>query len=214
MNKKKDKENKLLKYYNNYKELKKDPRKRAGIKLGGYLIFFIVLLILASITSSMSTDYKDNSITTTTTTTKKVDRYREKQNKLLVDKYNINYEIKYNGISYKINGILENNIINGYYENNNEIKKIKLNNNEVFEIVDNIDNKIDIDFDINYISLNYLFSLFNSNSAFIQDVDNEKTYLYEFDENNMKIYVTTNENDIVKISIEVLENLYILNFDK
>ena len=108
------KENKIKELWDKYKEARKDPRKKAGMKLLGYFIFFFILMLIAGISNNISP--KNNYSNTTTTTSKVVDKYVLKQNKLLSEKYNIEYSIKYNNIDYKINGNLENNVINGYLE--------------------------------------------------------------------------------------------------
>ena len=130
-NKENEKVNKLKEYYNKYKEAKKDPVKKAGMKLLGYFIFFLILVLIANISSEF--DKKNTQTSTKTTTTKIIDSYVEKQNDLLTNKYNINYVITYNDKEYKINGILENNVLNGYLELDNEIKKIVIKDNLIYE---------------------------------------------------------------------------------
>ena len=211
MKKDNEKINKIKELYNKYKEAKRDPKKRAGMKLLGYFIFFFIILLIAAISNNIKqTNITTNTKTTTTTTTKAVDKYVEKQNKLLIDKYNINYVIKYNEKEYKINGNIENNIINGYLEDNN-IKKIIIKNNEIYEISNNLENIINVDFNKEYINLENILNEVKKTSAFIQEKDGIKTYLYEFD--TKKIYIKCNEENIINIKVEENSNIYTMNFD-
>ena len=207
MKKQNEKVNKLKELYNKYKEARRDPRKKAGMKLLGYLIFFLIIILIANISNELDKT-TNNNIITTTTTTKVVDSYVEKQNDLLANKYNINYEIKYNDTIYKINGILENNIINGYLEKDNEIKKITIKNNKIYEN----DIVLEIGFNIENLNLNNIINTIKQTSSFIKEKDDIKTYLYELDEKN--IYIECNNEHIINIKIEEDKNVYIMNFDK
>lgn len=202
----KEKLNKFKELYNNYKEAKKDPVKKAGMKLLGYFIFFLILVLVANISSEF--DKKNTQTTTKTTTTKIIDSYVEKQKDLLTNKYNINYEIKCNDIIYKINGTLENNIINGYLEKESVIKKIIIKNNVIYEN----DIVLETEFKVDNLNLNNIINTIKQTSAFIKEKDNVKTYLYELDAK--KIYIECNEEQIVSIKVEEDNNVYTMNFDK
>lgn len=205
----KGKINKLKEFYNNYREARKDPRKKAGMKLLGYLIFFLIIILIANISNELqksNTPIKDNN----TTTTKKVDRYVEKQEDLLSNKYNINYTISYNNKIIVINGTIENNIITGYLETESIIKKITIKNNILYDEKEG--SELEIDFDINNLDLNRIINSIKQTSAFINEKDNIKTYLYELD--NKKIYIECNEEYIVNIKVEENENIYTMVFDK
>ena len=198
--------------YNKYKEMKKDPRKKAGLKLLGYLIFFIVLILLSIISNGLNKNSVFTNNTTTTTSKVIVDKYVEKQNKLMEDKYFINYEITHNNINYKINGTIENNIVDGYLESIDVIKKIVIKNNNIFVIENGIESNLEVLFEVNYLNIENLINLVKQNSAFIQEKEDVKIYLYEIE--NKKIYITSGKEDIITIKIEDDLNVYILNFDK
>jgi len=207
MKKDNEKVNKIKELYNKYKEAKKDPRKKAGMKLFGYLIFFLLIALIANIGQEF--DKTQTSIKQTNTTTIKiVDSYVEKQNDLLTNKYNINYEIKYNDIVYKINGTLENNIINGYLEKDSVIKKINIKNNVMYEN----DVVLENEFNVDNLNLNNIINTIKQTSAFIKEKDDIKTYLYEFESKN--IYIECNEEYINSIKVEEDNNIYTMNFDK
>ena len=212
MKKDNEKLNKIKELYNKYKEAKKDPRKKAGMKLLGYFIFFFIIALIANIASNIEQTNTYNKTTTTTTTTKVIDSYVEKQKDLLIDKYKINYEIKFNNEVYSINGNIENNILNGYLENNNTIKKITIKNNMIYEIKDNEEIIFEVDFNINNLNLDDIINTIKQTSAFIKEKDNIKTYLYELD--SKKIYINCNNEYIENIKIEEISNIYNLNFEK
>ena len=60
-----------------------------------YLIFFLLIGLIANIGNEFNNTNSQLKTRTTTTTTKIIDSYVEKQNDLLANKYNINYEELY-----------------------------------------------------------------------------------------------------------------------
>ena len=210
-NEKENKKEQLKELYSKFKSAWADPRKKAGIKLLGYLIFFIILLLFASITSHMNKYTSSNTKTTTTTTVQ--DKYNDKQKKLLTNKYSINYVININNIEYKINGNIENNIINGYFETPNGIKKIVFKENNLYEVNNEQEILLETEINKNLIDLEYILNLIKQNSAIISDKEETKTYTYNIDNLGLNIIVTTNEENITQINIKESINTYILNFD-
>ena len=173
-NEKENKKEQLKELYSKFKIAWADPRKKAGIKLLGYLIFFIILLLFASITSHMNKYTSSNTKTTTTTTVQ--DKYNDKQKKLLTNKYSINYVININNIEYKINGTIENNIVNGYLETPIGIKKIVFKENNFYEINNEQEILLENELNKNLIDLEYIINLIKQNSAIISDKEDKKTY--------------------------------------
>ena len=210
-NEKENKKEQLKELYSKFKSAWADPRKKAGIKLLGYLIFFIILLLFASITSHMNKYTSSNTKTTTTTTVQ--DKYNDKQKKLLTNKYSINYVININNIEYKINGNIENNIINGYFETPNGIKKIVFKENNLYEVNNEQEILLETEINKNLIDLEYILNLIKQNSAIISDKEETKTYTYNIDNLGLNIIVNTNEENITQINIKESINAYILNFD-
>lgn len=210
-NEKENKKEQLKELYSKFKIAWADPRKKAGIKLLGYLIFFIILLLFASITSHMNKYTSSNTKTTTTTTVQ--DKYNDKQKKLLTNKYSINYVININNIEYKINGNIENNIINGYFETPNGIKKIVFKENNLYEVNNEQEILLESEINKNLIDLEYILNLIKQNSAIISDKEETKTYTYNIDNLGLNIIVNTNDENITQINIKESINAYILNFD-
>ncbi len=210
-NEKGNKKEQLKELYSKFKTAWADPRKKAGIKLLGYLIFFIILLLFASITSHMNK--YTNSNTNPTTTTNIQDKYNDKQKKLLTNKYSINYVININNIEYKINGNIENNIINGYFETPNGIKKIIFKENNLYEINNEQEILLETEINKNLIDLEYILNLIKQNSAIISDKEDTKTYTYNIDNIGLNIIVATTEENISQINITETTNTYTLNFD-
>ncbi|MBQ3020932.1 MAG: hypothetical protein IJD92_01750 [Bacilli bacterium] len=208
-----EKQSKFKENYSKLKEAWKDPRKKAGIKLLCYLIFFLLFIILAYITDGIDNTYSNNN--KTTTTTKLIDNYNDKQENLLNKKHNINYKITIDEITYTINGTLENNIINGYLESNEGIKKIILKNETLYEINNNEEILLESSFDIKFLNLNYIIKLIKENRAYIKDLDNIKTYEYSINIDDIitKIYIETDTDNINKIDIKYNEITYNLTFD-
>ena len=210
-NKENSKKEQVKELYSKFKTAWADPRKKAGIKLLGYLIFFIILLLFASITSHMN-KYK-SSTNKTTTTTIEPDKYNDKQKALLTNKHAINYVININNIEYKINGTIENNILNGYFETPNGIKKIVFKENNLCEINNEQEVLLESEINKNLIDLEYIIKLIKQNSAIISDNKETKTYTYNINNLGLNIVVSTNEETITQINIKESINTYILNFD-
>lgn len=210
-NEKDSKKEQIKELYSKFKTAWSDPRKRAGIKLLGYLFFFIILFLFAAITSNMNKYKTTTSQTTKTTIT--IDKYNEKQKSLLTNKYSINYVININNIEYKINGTIENNIVNGYLETPTGIKKIVFKENNLYEINNEQEILLENELNKNLIDLEYIINLIKQNSAIISDKEDKKTYNYNIDNLGLNIIVTTNEENISQINITETTNTYILNFD-
>ena len=210
-NEKGNKKEQIKELYSKFKIAWADPRKKAGIKLLGYLIFFIILLLFASITSHMN-KYK-SPINKTTTTTTAPDKYNDKQKALLTNKHAVNYVININNLEYKINGTIENNILSGYFETPNGIKKIVFKENNLYEVNNEQEILLETEINKNLIDLEYILNLIKQNSAIISDKEETKTYTYNIDNLGLNIIVTTNEENISQINIKESINTYILNFD-
>jgi len=204
---------KIKEFINKFQEAWKEPRKKAGIKLLSYLIFFLLFLIIASIGTNIKTEQKP--ITTTTTTTKKKETFYEKQKIFLENNHSINYEIKINDTTYKINGTLKDNIIEGYLEELSGIKKIIIKDNNIYEIKNNTESILQTNLNMNKLNINYILDILKNNSAYINNAGDTTTYQYiinmEDIENTMTVY--TNEKTIYKITIVDGYSEYVFNFD-
>lgn len=207
----KNKKKQVKELYSKFKTAWANPRKKAGIQLLGYLIFFVILFLFAAITSNMN-KYKTptNQATTTTLTP---DKYNDKQKFLLTNKYSINYVINVNNVEYKINGTIENNIVNGYFETPNGIKKIVFKENNLYEINNEQESLLESELNKNLINLEYIINLIKQNSAIISDKEETKTYTYYIEDLGLNITVTATEENISQINITETTNTCTLNFD-
>lgn len=198
-----------------FKKSWKDPGKKAGIKLLGYLIFFLIFILLAAISSSINSMNNTTSNQTTTTTTQvKEDKYIDKQKDLLKSKYTINYVINANGLEYKINGTINESVVEGYLESNDNIKKIILKENNLYEIKNEEEILLELDVNKNLISTDFIINLIKQNSALIEDKDFFEKYTYDIKELNIKIIVELDDENINQIYISENSDTYELNFDK
>lgn len=215
-NKKEEKNNKYKELYLKFKEAWKVPRKRAGIKLLGYLIFFFIFAIMVRVTSSIELSDVDKNTTKKEVIKENLESFREKQNNLLDNNHNINYEINIGDLVYKINGDLKEQIIEGYLESNEGIKKVILKDNLLYDVTTGVDVVVDLGIEMSKLDINYLVNIMKTNDAYIENKDNIKTYQYAINindnENTMVVY--TNEKNIEKIVITDLSSEYILIFDK
>ncbi len=208
------KDSKIKSFYNSLKEAWKDPRKKAGIKLLSYFIFFIILFLLAFITNQINKT-NNNINKEPDKTTKVTDTYINKLNSLLTDKYNIEYTLNNEEKVLKIDGVLNNNQINGYLEYDNTIKKIVIKDNNIYEIVNDVENIINLDYDISLLNLNNLITLLKSNSPIKEVKDNISKYTYNVIYKDISLNIIVSMEDYIKeidITNETLK--YYLIFDK
>lgn len=216
----KNKKENIKKFWNKLKEIWKDPRKKAGIKLLGYFIFFLIFLSIAAISNGLkkidNTVSNDNNQIKENSKNEDTNKFIDKQNKLLYNKHNVNMVIKINNIEYKINGTLRDNIIEGYLETDNGIKKIIVKNNNMYEIVDSNDVLLESVINVNLFDFDNLFNNLKNNNALIKNKNNNKDYIYQINDNgrilNVKIY--TNENSIYKVEYLIDSDEYVIDFDK
>lgn len=208
------KDSKIKSFYNSLKEAWKDPRKKAGIKLLSYFIFFIILFLLAFITNQINKT-NNNINKEPDKTTKVTDTYINKLNSLLTDKYNIEYTLNNEEKVLKIDGVLNNNQINGYLEYDNTIKKIVIKDNNIYEIVNDVENIINLDYDISLLNLNNLITLLKSNSPIKEVKDNISKYTYNVTYKDLSLNIVVSMEEYIKkidITNETLK--YYLIFDK
>lgn len=211
----KNKKDSIIKsFYNSLKEAWKDPRKKAGIKLLSYFIFFIILFLLAFITNQINKT-NNNINKEPDKTTKVTDTYINKLNSLLTNKYNIEYTLNNEEKVLKINGVLNNNQINGYLEYDNTIKKIVIKENNIYEIVNDVENIINLDYDISLLNLNNLITILKSNSPIKEVKDNISKYTYNVTYKDLSLNIVVSMEEYIKkidITNETLK--YYLIFDK
>lgn len=210
---KKDNKVDFQEIYSNFKEAWKDPRKKAGIKLLGYFIFFFILILVSAIMNNIDNNKSSSNDVSTTITTTETDKFIDKQNDLLTNKYSINYVINVNSVEYKINGNIENGIVYGYLESIDDIKKIIIKDNNIYEVSNSEEIILELDINKDFVDVNYIIDLIKQNSALIESVEDGKNYSYNINDINAKIIVYTSETSITQISIVSDVNSYLLSFD-
>lgn len=209
-----EKTNKLKDLVTKFKEAWAIPQKRAGIKLMGYLIFFIVFFVIAGMGNLSSTSNPIDYYTdTTTTTTNNVETFFEKQKLLLENKHMIYYEIKIREDVYKINGTLNNGILEGYLETNEDIVKVRLEDSILYNAQNN-EIVLEDNINLNFIDIGWIFNKIISSRAYIFESGDIKSYSYTMKDNEeYLIKVFTDNEKINKIEISSDTYNYSLNFD-
>ena len=215
MKNKEQKFSKFKEYLQKFKEAWAIPQKRAGIKLLSYLVFFIIFFIIVAVVNNVdSFNYKKKN--TKDNETLIIKKYKEKQTKLITDKQNINYKINIGDTEYSINGVLENNIVNGYLETVDLIKKIIIDNNKIYELKNGEQIELKTDIDLNLIDINNIINEIKEGTFIKNQEDNMINYFYtiNMNEKEVTIKIYTNEDSIYKIEINTETDKYTLNFDK
>ncbi len=212
MNEKNKKEKKN--FFTKLKEAWRNPHKKAGIKLLMYLIFFVVLISLTMISRGINNIEKEyNKVNNKVNDSD--NKYVDKQNKILNDKSNINVVIMINDFEYKINGVLENNVISGYFESNDGIKKIIIKNGVMYEIVDNNEIVFNTVIDCSLFDFENMFDVIKNSNAIIENVNGYKNYTYNISRNNniLNVVIYTNSKSIFKIEYKYDNDEYVIHFD-
>ena len=201
-------------YYKKFKEAWADPRKKAGIKLLGYLIFFIILFTIAGINSR--TNNKDVTINNNEQT--QADKYSDKQKDLINNKYTVNYVLKVGDTEYRVNGVLDSGAVTGYIEYSDTIKKIIINKGTIYEVKNDENTILETTINSSLLDLDYILDLIKKNQAIISVKDSGKEYSYRIATDELlNIKVLTNDSIINRITIqtnEETEEMYELNFSE
>jgi len=206
------KKTKLGEYIKKFKELWAIPRYRAIIKLSLYGIMFLLIIIMANISSSMNSSNNEKEETKS---------YTEIIKLYDLDNALINYNLKINDINYKLEGKVQNNILNGYLDNNTEIRKITIKENNIYEIKNNeeiINEKLNTLLNAKLLIPKNIIELVKRESAYINKGKEETTYTFEINDNNIKyeVLISINNEEITNIKAynENFEYNLLVDFDK
>lgn len=203
------KSNRFKELIKGFKEAWAVPRKRAGIKLLGYLLFFILFFVIAGLSVSNNSISQNHEKTINTTTTLDTESYTYKQKLLLENKHYVNYDILIGEEIYKINGNINKGILDGYLESSNDIKKIKLEDSILYHIDGEESRILNLDLNLKFIDVNSIINTIVGSRAYIEEKEGIKIYSYNINskmDDNCNIKVYTNTERIEKI--EISGNIY------
>lgn len=207
----KERLNNLIK---NYKELKKTPNGKAKIKLAKYLIFILFLIIvMMAMGVGKNNNMASENVQKESFESKEDVTYKDKQEKLLNEDYNFEYDIT-GEINVKYTGTKRGSMIEGYKEDSLGIKKysiidgtnylIEMNESTVY---DNLYEGLDallFNFEI-------MFSNLNTKMAKITNEEGIKTYYYE-NVDGYNYLITLNDDHITNIKIDNTSLTYDFSF--
>lgn len=198
----------MKKYLEYIKEIRKDKRKSAITSLVLWVLFFVVIISLAGGTP------KDITIRTSDEDTKEslktsIDNYKD------MNSYDVNYLVETNVNNYTLNSTyydgknyyiyntdnyyLDNDVLYYVDNTNKQLKKININNNSVFDIID-----------IKLLTKESLYTIITSSEeeskTSYKDGKIVRNYIYTTSDNR-KMYITTTEinNTINTIVIDYKE---------
>lgn len=148
--------------------------------------------------------------------------YYEKLEKLSTNDYAFTYTItKYNE-KVKFEGTKENNVIEGYKQDNTGIIKYKIQNQKVYQVY--IDHTVAIsnlyeNIDASLLDLNYVISMLkqvDDNDIVITEEESVTTYLYNLTEGEEELEITVIENNesIEEINIHRNNEIYELIYEE
>lgn len=193
----------MKKAFKIFKELWKHPRYKSLIKLSGYFIFFMIFFAIASLGNTEGPVVQEKTITP----------FNSLKTSLKDSNIKVNYHI-FTGEDYYFEGTIINNIFNGTLEYNEELKRIKIKETNVFEIQRNeeIENNTLLEnINIDYLIPSKIINLINENNPVIKNVEENKTYSYSVD--NVSLTLFTNQEEIYKIVILDMGVTYELEYE-
>ncbi|MDD4406785.1 MAG: hypothetical protein PHF30_01955 [Bacilli bacterium] len=177
----------MKKNFMTIKELWNHPIYKNLMKLGGYVLFFIIFFILAASGRNNVETYQEKN-------PDKNFSYNEMKSNLI----NNNLKIKYHIISkneYYIEGAIINKVFNGTLEQDEKIKKIKIDQENIYLIEKNIEKKDE--FILSEINLIYIFpsniiNIINENDSIMKQNKNQKIYSYTIDKKAYSVFIENN----------------------
>jgi len=201
-----------------FKKAWDNPKYKAAIKLGLYLLVMIIICVIVAVGSRIKTTNNDPKETKTYTYTEKLTALKESNyayvyevNKYFYHDDTISKTIKtvYTGVKYNKREL-------GYKENTKETLKYYIDT-ETYAIVfgeKEIITNLYEDIDSNLLDVNALITKIESLKGTWQEVNGEEYYTYNDVLNNETINVFYTTAQITKISVTTLEYSTILRFTK
>lgn len=194
------KKNKVKDYCKLLKELWAIPRYRALIKLCLYGIMFLMIIVMANLYQMPTQKQEENKEQTKT--------YTEIINSIDLDNCDIVYNITSPNFIYKIEGKIKDNILSGYIESNDTIKKITLKDNNFYQIINNIeyiDEELNLNLEKSIMMPKNIVGLVSNESAYINKGIEDTTYLFNINFNNQNYEIK------LILNLETITNIYVTN---
>lgn len=188
--------------FNTFKTVWSVPRYRALIKLGLYFLMFALIITLTHMYSTSPTQEPEKITKPSQTSLSDIIMNTK------LDNININYNIITNDTNYIINGEIRDNILIGYIENNDLIKKIILKDETFYTI--NSNQEI-IDEELNNNIINYfllpqnIIDLVKDKKSYIEKNEKSSLYTYNIMYNNSQYDITLKTN-LKKITSIIINN--------
>lgn len=187
--KKQDKEERIT-----FKMLWNHPFYNSLMKLGIWFVFFLILYIVMTVGSHPKENIKKEEDKPTIKYS-----YIDMKKDLLNNELSINYTIG----NYLITGLINNNILTGTLEDNDDnLVKIKYDGNNLYQIKkdeENINNELLSNVNLNYLLPSKIMNIIDDPKVIGLKSADELTYSYNID--NVSISVYLNESRIEKIII-------------
>lgn len=178
-----------------FKELWKDPKSNAKIKLGFWGIFFIVLYLFAFISGAVNknnTPSKPKENNSKITFTKMKNNLSEKEQEVI---YSIN--------NYYITGVLKDNILTATLEDDSDnIYKIKYDGENIYQLKKNeetVNEELLNDINKDYLLVDNIIEIIDDPKMIVTKSADEKVYSYNNDDYAISVYL--NDKYIEKIVI-------------
>lgn len=185
------------------------PGFKALVKLGGYFIFFLVFILIINYgTSGLSEEKNNNSLESSPTKTESSKKYKDILDDFATRKSEIEVLYSINTDKTKISAIYENKILIGTIENEMGIKKFKIQNSEIYEVLldnETLNSNLFGNMNPDFLNPANLAVIFNANQATKRIEDDKVLYSYSIN------YKSIDYNIIVKVVNESINSIEITN---
>ena len=134
--------------------------------------------------------------------------YTEIINTIDFDNCDIVYNITSSNFIYKIERKIKDNILNGYIESNDTIRKITLKDNTFYQIINNIeytDEELNLNLEQTFMMPKNIVGLVSNESAYINKGIEDTTYLFNINFNNQNYEIK------LILNLETITNIYVTN---
>lgn len=196
----------------------KNPRTHALMVLIIWIVSLGLLMGIVSILNELTPHQKRE--TTKTEEKQQKKSIKEKLQDLRSDELLMSFRVTAKENTFKYEGTEQNSVVNGYKEDKNGIKKYRIENEKIYEIVLDQATKIDTIYEeiiIDFLDRQKLISLLLKNEE-ESIIDNKESSTYEYNlfykEENVKINVVETKELIETITIESEKAEYQLTFSR
>lgn len=196
-----------------FKELWKNPRYNALIKLGGWFIFFLLIVVLCSFSTNDPKNEKEDNVNKSEVVFIDIETVK---NNLLMNNYEYKYTVS-NLVEKSLvvyNGEISDGVDNGYYESKTEIYKYSCTLEKCYKVFTDHQEEYEMSYPLEYIMS--VFELIKDTEPVVTEDVETKIYKYNIDVqgNIEEVEIVTSLTDIISINQTTQKETYEIILEK